>query len=195
MKAKLSVILQRILGPHQRTIRHRQPVHQPRQQETHSRTARQDREGVTLTYRKRSDLAVAVEQRAPLGDVVGMIDLEAPGIEANRDVVRERIRAGEIEINEAGNRAPEEENVVGKKIGMNHALRQFAWPGSLERIELFCYFRAKPLPYAVAASLGVLEEMPPASNGQRVRALGLEVATRQMQPCQRVTHRPAMSGA
>src|SRR5215813_2360346 len=192
MKAQLSVIFERILGSDQRALWYRQPVHQPRQQETHGRASREDGERITLGHRKRTDHAIAVEQRPPFGDVVGMIGLEAPCIEANGNVIGECIRAGEIEIDQAGNLVAEEENVVRKKISMDYALRQIAWPGFLERIELFCYVRTKSLPYGIAAALGVVIEMPPAFERQSVPAFRVKIATRQMQPCQRVTHRPAM---
>ena len=41
------------------------------------------------------------QEGAPLGDVEGEILLEAPGVEADGDVVGERVVAGEIEVDEA----------------------------------------------------------------------------------------------
>jgi hypothetical protein len=57
-----------------------------------------------------------------------MIRLETPGVETDGDVVGERIGAGEIEIDQAGELGTEEEHVVRKQVGMDHALRQVFRP-------------------------------------------------------------------
>ena len=85
---------------------------------------------------KRPRLRIAREQRAALGDVVGMIRLEAPGVEADGDVVDQRIGAGEIEIDQPRELVAEEKNVVGKQIGVDDALRQTVRPLAFEQIEL-----------------------------------------------------------
>ena len=75
---------------------------------------------------------VALQQRAALGDVEGMVGLEAPGVEADRDIVGERVGAGEVEVDQARKRVAEEEHVVREQVGVDHALRQAARPVLLE---------------------------------------------------------------
>ena len=53
-----------------------------------------------------------------------MVALEAPGVEADRQVVGEEVVAGEIEVDQPGQPFAEEEHVVVEKIGMNDAARQ-----------------------------------------------------------------------
>ena len=65
-----------------------------------------------------------------------MIGLEAPRVEADRDVIGERVGAGEIEIDQAGQPLAEEEDVVGKQVGVDHALRQIARPRAFQVLEL-----------------------------------------------------------
>src|SRR5437764_14391801 len=65
-----------------------------------------------------------------------MVELEAPGVEADGKLVGERIGAGEIEIDQPRERIAEKVHVVGKKIGMNDALRQIARPRPLEHAKL-----------------------------------------------------------
>ena len=64
-----------------------------------------------------------------------MIGLEAPGVEADGDVIGERVGAGEIEIDEAGQPVAEEEHVIGKQIGVDHTLGQVARPQPFEMRE------------------------------------------------------------
>ena len=79
---------------------------------------------------------IALEQRLALGHVEGVVALEAPGVERDGDVVGQRIVAGEIEVDQAGELVAEEEDVVGKEIGVDDALRQVGRPVGLQVIEL-----------------------------------------------------------
>ncbi len=100
-----------------------------------------------------------------------MIRLEAPGVEADGDVVGEHIVAGEIEIDQAGQLVAEEEDVVGKQIGMDDALRQIARPGFFQNERVRSrrsHFRPGCTPSASPAAH--LEQRPPARDRQRVRA-------------------------
>ena len=56
-----------------------------------------------------------------LGDVETAVFLEAPGIETDGQVIGEEIVTGEVEVNKAREPVVQEEDVVGKKIGMNDA--------------------------------------------------------------------------
>ena len=51
-----------------------------------------------------------------------MIRLEAPGVEADRDVVGQHVVAGEGEVDQAGEFVAEEEDVVVEQIGVDHAI-------------------------------------------------------------------------
>ena len=82
--------------------RHVEPVDQPGQQESQRRAAREQRQGLELRGESGRAAGIARQQVAALGDVVGMVGLEAPGVEADRDVIGERIGAGEIEVDQPG---------------------------------------------------------------------------------------------
>ena len=64
-----------------------------------------------------------------------MIRLETPGVEADGDVVDQRVGAGEIEIDQPRQLVAEKEYVVGKQVGVDDALRQSLRPFALEQIE------------------------------------------------------------
>ena len=82
--------------------------------------------------RQRPLARIALQQRAPLGDVEGVIGLEAPGVEADRQIVGERVGAGEIEIDQSRQPVIEKKHVVGKQVGVDHAAREVARPGALQ---------------------------------------------------------------
>src|ERR1700692_1740099 len=102
MKAQFSRIFARVLRPHHCARRYVEPVDQPRQQKTHRGAAREQRQLLPFFQRKRPRLDVAREQRAAFCNVVGMIVLETPGIEADGDVVGQRVGASEIKIDQPG---------------------------------------------------------------------------------------------
>src|SRR5262245_5611698 len=161
VKAQLPVIFQRIFRANERTIRHRQPIDQPRQQEAHGRAAREHRKRGSLGARKSANFPVRAKQRAPLGYVIGMVGFEAPRVEANRDVVGQRVGTRKVEINQPGYLVAEKEHIVRKKIGMDYALRKLSRPGFLQHFELCCYLGAKSLPYTVASLLRMFIQWPP----------------------------------
>src|SRR6266566_2547492 len=96
-----------------------------------------------------------------------MVKLEAPGVEADRDVVGERVGAGEIKIDQAGQPIAEEEHVVGKQIGMDHALWQVARPMPLEMIELGNDRLLEPRLQAIGTARGSTKQRPPALDRDR----------------------------
>ena len=65
-----------------------------------------------------------MDHRHALGDVERAVGLEAPGVEADAEVVGEGVVAGEIEVDQPGKPIAEEEHVVGEEIGVDHAARQ-----------------------------------------------------------------------
>ena len=156
MKPQLAIVFERIFRPYQCAVRHRQPIDEARQEKTHGRATCKHGKRFSFGFGKRSHLSVGVEQRSPFGDVVGMIDLEAPGVEADRNVVGERIGTGKIEIDQAGQLVAKEEDVIGKKIGMDDALRQLARPRFFQSVELHFNFAQSPCrtlsPRALACS-------------------------------------------
>src|SRR3546814_2332150 len=77
-----------------------------------------------LLLRERPLAAVALQQHARLGDVEGVVLLEAPGVEAGRQVVGEEVVAGEVEVDDAGEPLVTEEHVVGEEVGVDDARRQ-----------------------------------------------------------------------
>src|SRR5262245_26207057 len=108
-----------------------------------------------------------------------MVSLEAPCIEANRNVIGKRVGACEIEIDQSGQLVAEKKHVVRKEVGVDHALRKLTRPGFLQHLELRGNLGAKSLPYSVTSRLGMLIEQAPALNRQGVRALLLEMLTRE----------------
>ena len=131
VEAQLADIFQRVLRLHQRARRHVEQVDQPRQQETQRRAARQQRQRLLLGVGQLPLAAIGVEQRARLGDVEGMIRLETPGVQADRDVIGQHVVAGEREVDQPRQLVAEEEHVVGKQIGVDHAVRQIVRPAPL----------------------------------------------------------------
>ena len=55
-----------------------------------------------------------VEQKPRLGDVETTVALEAPRIETDREVIYEKVIAGEIKVDQAGKFATQKKYVVGK---------------------------------------------------------------------------------
>src|SRR6266566_1939011 len=123
-----------------------------------------------------------------------MVKLEAPGVEADRDVVGERVGAGEIKIDQAGQPIAEEEHVVGKQIGMDHALWQVARPMPLEMIELGNDRLLEPRLQAIGTARGSTKQRPPALDRECILALGREIAAGEMQLRKRFPERGAMAG-
>ena len=126
----------RVLAAHQRIARRVQPVIGARQQEAQGGAARQQRQRLALGAPELAHALVALEQGVALGDVEGVVGLEAPGVERDGDVVDERIVAGEVEIDQSRQLLAEEEHVVGEQVGVDDALRQVGRPVRLEMRQL-----------------------------------------------------------
>src|SRR5262249_5693236 len=105
MKAQPTQILERVLRPDQGSRRLVQPVKESGQQKAQGAAARQQRQRAQFGRGQRSYPAIAVEEQARFGHVEAAVVFEAPGIQADRQIVSEKIGAGEIEIDQTGNLA------------------------------------------------------------------------------------------
>ncbi len=124
-----------------------------------------------------------------------MVGLEAPGVEADGDVIGERVGAGEVEVDQAGELLAEEEHIVGKQVGVDHALRQAARPRAFEQRELALDRVAQSRLHGVRARGGRNIERPPAVNRERVAPALRKIRARKMQARKRVAKRRAMGRA
>src|SRR5215813_1824870 len=102
MESQLAGIFERILGLYQRARRDVEEVDQPCQEKAKRRAPSQQRQRVLFRPRQLALASIGIEQGARLGDVEGMIRLEAPGIDANRNVVSENVVARERKIDQPG---------------------------------------------------------------------------------------------
>ncbi len=137
---------------------------------------------------------VAAQQRAGLGDVEGKIPLEAPGVEADRHVVGVDVRGGEVEIDQPGNPAIEEEHVVREQIGMDMPHRQVLRPGGQDPLQPAGQLRrqARAAPHRRRSHLA--SSGPQASGPSAFWRVGAKPWPGQMQLGQRRTQRLAMLG-
>src|SRR5581483_12260693 len=97
---------------YQRAGRHIQPDLEAGEQKTQRRAAAEQRQCIPFRGRQGPRLDIALQHGAALGDVEGMIHLETPGVETNRDVVSQSIDAGKVEIDEAREPVAEKKDVV-----------------------------------------------------------------------------------
>ena len=136
----------------------------------------------------------AAQQRTGLGDVQAVVGLEAPGVDADRQVVGERVIAGEVEIDEARQILPEEENIVGEQVGVDHAGRQIAGPVGRD----FTEFCVEQVPQAgddiVGLVAGLRAEGLPPRNGHVVVAMAVETLSGVVHPRERGAERGAVFG-
>ena len=131
--------------------------------------------------------AVGIEECARLGDVERIIALEAPGVEADRDVVGEHVVAGKGEIDDAGEPLAEKENIVRKQIGVNHAIWQIHRPNAaFEMIELSRDELAQTVLQFVGARSCCIEQRTPAGNRQRIGTRHRKIASGDMHSRQRL---------
>src|SRR5215470_16028125 len=87
VESQLAIVLQGVLRLDQCAARHLKPIDQSGQQETQRSSAAQRRQRGNLARRELARPHVALEQGASLGDIVGMVGLETPRIEADRHIV------------------------------------------------------------------------------------------------------------
>src|SRR5205823_7022252 len=101
---------------------------------------------------------------AALGDVVGTIHFETPGVETDRDVISERVGAREIEIDQTRKSVAQKKHVIRKQIGVDHTLGQIARPMGFQMRKFACDQRLQVPLYFVHACAAALEERSPASD-------------------------------
>src|SRR5262249_26407866 len=125
--------------------------------------------------------AVARQHEARLRHVEAAVALEAPGVEADGDVVGEEVGAGEVEVDDPGEGLAAEEDVVGEEIGMDDAVRQRGRPRRLELAQLLAELFGEARPYLVGARAAALEEEAPAGDREVVRPAHREGAAGAME--------------
>src|SRR5215831_1419077 len=112
----------RVLGSYKRHRIVVDEVVEACQKKSQRSAGRKLRQSVDLGVSERTSLAICGNKRTALRDVKA-VALEAPGIEHHRDVVGECVVAGEVEVDKSRDLAFHEEHVVGKEVGVDHALR------------------------------------------------------------------------
>src|SRR5260370_20497200 len=189
VKAQFRHVLLRILALDQGVRRRVRPVIEARQQEAQGSATRQQRQYFPLLVIQPADLVVGLQQRACLGGVEGVVALEAPGIEADRDVIGQEVIAGEVEVDEARQLVMQEEDVVVEQVGVDDARRPALRPIRLEEVDLRPRLAIQLL---VDMTAPAVEQRPPAGDRQCIWAREREVATGKMQPGERFADRTAM---
>src|SRR6516165_10068257 len=164
VEAKLAQIFKRILRPDQRSFRLVEPIKKPRQEKTECTAAREQGQGGELRRRERSRSPIAVEQQSRLGHIEAAIGFEAPSIEADRQIIGEKVGAGEIEVNQAGNFTVAKENVIGKEVSVDHPGRQAARARAFEQLQLGAELFSKPRLHLGRTIETGIEDPPPTSD-------------------------------
>src|SRR5207244_5927231 len=100
---------------------------------------------------ERPGRAVRADKQPRLGDIEAAVRLEAPGVEADRQVIGEKIGADEIEIDQSRYLAVAKEDIVREQIGMDDPVRQPARPRRFEKRELFAEFGSEARLHLVGA--------------------------------------------
>ena len=165
---------------------------QAREQEAQRRPLRQDRHRLSLGVAEAPDALIARDQRPATGDVEGAVRLEAPGVEADGEVVGKQVGGREIEVDQARDAAIEKEDVVGKKVGVDLTLRQRARPIGQQPVEHGGKLRAETRRHGVGAVEAAREQRPPAGGPERVRSPGRVAGAGRVQPAKRLAERAAM---
>src|SRR6478672_3248284 len=132
MESQLAQIFVRVLALDQSFAVGVEPVIGAGEQEAERGTAGKRRQCGNLVCRERPHALIGLEKGPRLGDVEARVGLKAPGVEADGDVVSEHVGAGEVEVVFNGTAITEKEHVVGKEVGVDHALRQVLRPSLVE---------------------------------------------------------------
>ena len=136
VKVQLVHVFKRVLGLDKGAGRVVQQVVETGQEEPERTAAREQGQRLQFVGREGPHLPVGLQHEPRLGDVEGLVRLEAPGIQTDRQIVGEEIVAREIEVDQSRQLAAQEEDVVGEQIGVDHALGQLIGPGALQVIQL-----------------------------------------------------------
>ena len=142
--------------------------------------------------RQRPHRLVGAEQGPGLGDVELVIRFKAPGVEADGDVVGQQVGGGEVEVDQSGDVAFEEEHVVREQVGMDVAARQVAWPCGKDRGQRVGQHGSEPRFDLVRTVEAALQQRPPPARAQGVGAGGDVAAAGDVEPGQRGAEGAAM---
>src|SRR5262245_41626629 len=145
-----------------------QPVVRTRDEETQGGGPRQQRQRLAFLRLDAANGLVSLQQGLSLGHVEGMVALETPGIERDGNVIDQGVVAGEIKVDQAGELIAEKEDIVGKKIGVDHALGQVRRPMAGEVLELALDGGAQAWRYFIGVVLEAGIEIGRASCRERV---------------------------
>src|SRR6516225_445978 len=124
VEPQLTQVFERILRPHQCSGRWIKPIKQPCQQEAQRAAARQHRQRGQLGRRERPLPSIALEQQSRLRYVEAAIGFEAPSVQADRQIIGEKVGASEIKVNQTGQLAVAEEDVIRKEVGVDNPHRK-----------------------------------------------------------------------
>src|SRR6516165_1214188 len=170
VEPQLTQIFERILWPDQCPRRWVKPIKEPRQQKAQRATAGEHRQRSKFVRREGPLPSITVEQQSCLGHIKAAVRFEAPGVEADRQVIGKKISAGEIEVNQAGQRVVAEEYVIRKKVGVDYPDREVTRPHGLEQHKFGCEFFGEPGLCLGGAGPTGFEEAPPASDREIIRS-------------------------
>src|SRR6516165_4188786 len=144
VEPQLTQIFERVLRPDQCPRRWIEPIEEPRQQKAQRAPACEHRQRREFARRERPLSSITVEQQSRLRHVEAVISFEAPGVQTDRQVIGEKVGAGEIEVNQAGQLVVAEEYVIRKRVGVVSPLRKVAWPRVFEQHKSGAEFSGEP---------------------------------------------------
>src|SRR6516162_1232042 len=170
VEPQLTQIFERILWPDQYPRRWVKPIKEPRQQKAQRATAGEHRQRSKFVRREGPLPSITVEQQSCLGHIKAAVRFEAPGVEADRQVIGKKISAGEIEVNQAGQRVVAEEYVIRKKVGVDYPYREVTRPHGLEQHKFGSEFFGEPRLCLGGAGPTGFEEAPPAGDREIIRS-------------------------
>ena len=194
MEGQLPCVFHGILGLDQGPFDLVEPVVEPGEKEAQRSASGECRQGVELGRSEWPHVHVALQEGPALGQVVVAERLEAPGIQADRDVVGEEVVAGEIEVDDAGDLVAGEEHVVGEEVRMDDAGRERPGPAGLQRLEGRFDEFGQALGQRCRAGTTGLEQRAPARDRQGIGPVAPEVHDGGMQRGERGTQRAAAGG-
>ena len=124
-----------------------------------------------------------------------MVGLETPGVEADGDVVDQRVGASKIKIDKPGKLVAKEKHIIWKQVGVNDALRQSTRPLAFQDLQLGADQRFQIAVDLMCSLATALVELAPAGNRKRIAAPHRKIPTGEMQSRQRFAKRAAMGRA
>src|SRR5215471_1108487 len=161
METQLEIVFQGVLRLDQCARRHLQPIDESGQQKPQRGAATQYWQCRNLAPLELALAHVAVEQSASLGDVVGMVRLETPRVEADRDIIGEGIRTGEIEIDQTRHAVAKKKDVIRKQVSVNDTLRKVTRPIAFELRKFTLDRGTESLLHCIGARAGRIKQRPP----------------------------------